>query len=325
MPRQISGFKPTGSPHLGNYLGAIRPALTAQHDAECLVFVADLHALTVEHDPARVRERTMEVACLLLAAGLDPARSILFVQSRVPEHTELHYLLECATSYGEVHRMIQFKEKAAAQSQVRLSLLTYPVLMAADVLLYGVDEVPVGEDQRQHIELARDVASRFNTRYGETFVIPKACHPRTAARVMDLSDPTEKMGKTNPSGSGVLNLLDPPEVLRRKVMRAVTDADGEVRYDPATKPGVANLLETLAACVDDSPTTLAHLFTGYRGLKSAVADTVVSVLGPVQARYRDFTADPAGVRAILDDGAARARAIAGPMVARAREAVGLGV
>jgi tryptophanyl-tRNA synthetase len=324
MLRRISGFKPTGSLHLGNYLGAIRPTIDAQHEAESLVFIADLHALTVEHDPAGLRAQSLEVATVLLAAGLDPARCTLFAQSHVPEHTELHYLLECVTSYGEAHRMIQFKEQAARQQQVRLSLLTYPVLMAADVLLHDIDEVPVGDDQSQHVELTRDVATRFNGRYGETFVIPKACHPRIAARVMDLSDPGAKMGKTNTTDAGVLHLLDPPEVLRRKVMRAVTDTGREVRYDPQRQPGVANLLDILAACVDDSPAALAELFSSYGELKSAVADTVVSLLRPVQARYRDLAAEPEAVRAVLREGAARVRPRASATVARARDAIGLG-
>jgi tryptophanyl-tRNA synthetase len=324
MLRRISGFKPIGSLHLGNYLGAIRPTIDAQHEAESLVFVADLHALTVEHDPAGLRAQSLEVATVLLAAGLDPARCTLFVQSHVPEHTELHYLLECVTSYGEAHRMIQFKEQAARQQRVRLSLLTYPVLMAADVLLHDIDEVPVGDDQSQHVELTRDVATRFNGRYGETFVIPKACHTRVAARIMDLSDPGAKMGKTNATDAGVLHLLDPPEVLRRKVMRAVTDTGPEVRYDPQRQPGVANLLDILAACVDDSPAALAELFTSYGELKSAVADTVVSLLRPMQARYRDLAAEPEAVRAVLREGAARVRPRASATVARARDAIGLG-
>jgi tryptophanyl-tRNA synthetase len=323
MSRRISGFTPTGTLQLGNYLGAIRPTVEAQYDTDSLVFISDLHAMTVGHDPARLPAQTLEVAALLLAAGLDPDRSPLFVQSQVTEHTELHYLLECATSYGEAHRMIQFKEKAARQQQVRLSLLTYPVLMAADVLLYDVDEVPVGEDQSQHVELARDVATRFNGRYGETFVVPKACHPPTAARVMDLSDPTAKMSKTNPNEAGVLRLLDPPEMLRRKVMRAVTDTCREVRYDPDGQPGVANLLDILGACVGDPPAALAPLFSSYGELKTAVADSVVAVLVPLQQRYRDLAADPAAVLAVLRDGRDRARARASVTVARARVAVGL--
>jgi tryptophanyl-tRNA synthetase len=323
MSRRISGFTPTGALHLGNYLGAIRPTLDAQYSTDSLVFVSDLHALTVEHDPARVRAASLEVATLLLAAGADPRCTTLFVQSHIPETVELHYLLECATSYGEAHRMIQFKEKSREPGLTRLSLLTYPVLMAADILLYGIDEVPVGADQSQHVELARSVAVRFNGRYGVTFAIPKAVHPSQAARVMDLSDPGRKMSKTAAATAGILYLLDPPDVLRRKVMRAVTDPDREVRYDREAKPGVANLLDILAACVDDSPTILARLFTSYGELKTAVADTVVATLRPIQERYAELAAEPEVVRDILRAGADRARQPARVTVARVREAIGL--
>jgi tryptophanyl-tRNA synthetase len=319
VPRRLSGFKPTGHLHLGNLLGAIRPAI----EEDSVILVCDLHALTVEHDPKQVRELTREVATVLLAAGLDPARAPFYVQSHVPEHTELHYLLECATSYGEAHRMIQFKEKAATQQQVRLSLLTYPTLMAADILLHDTEEVPVGADQTQHVELARDVAVRFNNRYGPTFTVPKAVNPGFAARLRNLSDPLGKMGKTNDNEAGVLYLLDPPEVLRRKIARAVTDAGQEVRYDPAGQPGVANLLEIVAGCVGDSPAVLAGLFSGYGELKEATADSVVATLAPIQARYADLTAEPDTVEEILREGAARARSRAQGVVRRARRALGL--
>jgi tryptophanyl-tRNA synthetase len=323
MPRQISGFKPTGNLQLGNYLGAIAPAVRDQYRSESFIFVADLHAMTVEHDHGRLRTRTREVATLLLAAGVDPARCTFFVQSQVPQHAELHYLLECATSYGEAHRMIQFKEKSATQSQVRLSLLTYPVLMASDVLLYDIDQVPVGDDQSQHLELARAVATRFNSRYGQTFVVPRAVHPQVASRLADLSDPGAKMGKTNASDAGVLFLLDPPEVLRRKVMRATTDNLREVRYDPQAQPGVANLLDLLAGCVDESPGALAGRFSSYAQLKEAVADAAVATLEPIQRRYATLAADPAAVDAVLREGARRAADQASGTVARARAAIGL--
>ena len=321
--RQLTGFTASGHLQLGNYLGAIAPAVQAQHRADTVVFVADLHALTVEHDPGRLAGRTREMATVLLAAGLDPARCTFFVQSHVPQHTTLHYLLECATSYGEAHRMIQFKEKAATQQQVRLSLLTYPTLMAADILLYDIDEVPVGDDQAQHVELTRGVAERFNGRYGHTFVVPKAVHPGVSARLMDLSDPTGKMGKTNASEAGVLFLLDPPEVLRRKIMRATTDAERQVRYDPVGKPGAANLLAILAACVGDSPSTLAGLFESNAELKSAVADAVVATLRPIQQRYADLADDPGTVDAILREGSDRATEYASATVGRVRDALGL--
>jgi tryptophanyl-tRNA synthetase len=320
---RLSGFKPTGHLQLGNLLGAVRPMVAAQFETPSVVLVPDLHALTVEHDPAQVRELTLEVATLLLAAGVDPERCLFYVQSHVPEHTELHYLLECATSYGEAHRMIQFKEKAATQRQVRLSLLTYPTLMAADILLHDTDEVPVGDDQTQHVELTRDIAVRFNARYGPTFVVPKAVRPGFAARVMDLSDPGAKMGKTNASDAGVLFLLDPPEVLRRKVMRAVTDGGREVRYDRVGQPGVANLLDMLAGCVDDSTATLAKLFSSYGELKEAVADCVVATIAPIQDRYADLRAQPGAVEEILRDGARRARDTARAKVRTVRDRLGL--
>jgi tryptophanyl-tRNA synthetase len=320
--RRISGLTPSDHLQLGNFFGAIRPMACAQRETQTIAFISDLHALTLDHDPRRLRAATIENASLLLAAGLDPSRSVLFVQSQVPEHTELHYLLESVTAYGEARRMIQFKEKSAGRPGVRLSLLTYPVLMAADILLHDIDEVPVGEDQGQHLELTRSVAARFNTRYGETFVVPRAVHPGVAARVMDLSDPTRKMSKTGPE-AGTLFLLDPPETIRRKVMRAVTDGEPEVRYDPVAKPGVANLLEILAACTLDDPAALAGGFSSYGALKAAVAEAVCEMLRPVQARYAELAGDPAYVRAVLAEGADRVRGRAQATVRRAREAIGL--
>jgi tryptophanyl-tRNA synthetase len=321
--RRITGFTPTGHLHLGNLVGAIRPILAEQGQADTIVFLSDLHALTVTHDPALLRARTLEQATILLAAGLAPDRALLYVQSQVPAHTELHYLLECVTGYGEAHRMIQFKEKSATQQQVRLSLLTYPVLMAADILLHGAQEVPVGDDQRQHVELARDVAVRFNARYGSTFVVPRAVHPQATARVMDLADPGKKMSKTSPTAAGVLFLLDPPDAIRRKVSRAVTDSCSGVAYDPVTRPGVANLLEILAACLDGSPTDLAAEFASYGRLKRAVTEAVESLLRPIQVRYAEIARDPGFVQQVLTDGAERARQRTAETVRRATRAVGL--
>ena len=322
MPRRITGFTPSGNLHLGNYLGAMRPIIRGSGD-DTVVFISDLHALTLDHDPADVRGRTLEFATLLLAAGLDPDACLLMVQSHVPEHTELHYLLECVTGYGEAQRMIQFKEKARRQEHVRTSLLTYPILMAADILLYDTDEVPVGEDQRQHVELARDVAIRFNNRYGATFTVPRAVNPPVAARVMDLSAPTEKMSKSTSSAAGALRLLDEPDQLRRKVMRAVTDAGTTVSYDPEHSPGVANLLDILAGCTDADPRELATKFDRYGELKAAVADAVVDTLTPIRERYRELAARPDHVREVLRAGAGRARRHASGTVRRAREAIGL--
>ncbi len=319
--RRISGFKPTGSMHLGNYLGAIRPMIADQAYGESLIFIADLHALTIEHRPADVHAATLENATLLLAAGVDPDRSTLYVQSHVRETTELHYLLECATAFGEAQRMIQFKEKGAGQPHVRLSLLTYPVLMAADILQHDTHDVPVGSDQSQHVELTRDVATRFNARYGDTFVVPKAVNPTYAARIMDLADPRTKMGKSSAVQAGVIRLLDPPDAIARKVRRAVTDADGEVRFDPAGKPGVANLLAILSACTGADPAQL-H-FDTYAELKAAVTDAVIGTLAPLQVRYAELAADPRRLRAVLADGAARACVRPRATVARAARAIGL--
>ncbi|WP_109282035.1 tryptophan--tRNA ligase, partial [Streptomyces orinoci] len=248
--RIFSGVKPTGHLTLGNYLGAIRQWVESdQHRAEALFCVVDLHALTVDHDPARVRRLSRQTATLFLAAGLDPELCTLFVQSHVDEHTRLSYLLECTATDGEMRRMIQYKEKSVRErstgGSVRLSLLTYPALMAADILAYGADEVPVGDDQAQHVELTRDLAVRFNQRYGHTFTVPRAVLPEVASRVMDLQDPTSKMGKSHAETSGIVYLLDEPEVVRKKIMRAVTDSGSDVVYDREAHPGVANLLELL--------------------------------------------------------------------------------
>jgi tryptophanyl-tRNA synthetase len=321
--RRLSGFKPTGRLHIGNYLGAIRPMLDTQLSTESIVMIVDLHALTVEHDPHRLRALTTELFGTLLACGVDDELALCYVQSDVPEHAELHYLLECATGYGEAARMIQFKEKSRTEAHVRLSLLTYPVLMAADILLHDTAEVPVGEDQTQHVELARDVANRFNTRYGRTFVVPRAIYPPVAARVMDLADPSGKMGKTSTSDSGTIYLLDEPDTVRRKVSRAVTDTKGEVLYEPNRRPGVANLLEILAAFTHDQPDVAALAFSSYADLKEAVTQSIVDTLRPVQAAYREIVADPGHLHRIRRAGADRARDRAAATVARAKSAIGL--
>ncbi|MFI9724675.1 tryptophan--tRNA ligase [Streptomyces sp. NPDC052396] len=326
--RIFSGVKPTGHLTLGNYLGAVRQWVESdQHRAEALFCVVDLHALTVDHDPARVRRLSRQAATLLLAAGLDPARCTLFVQSHVDEHTRLSYLLECTATDGEMRRMIQYKEKSvrerATGGSVRLSLLTYPALMAADILAYGADEVPVGDDQAQHVELTRDLAVRFNQRYGHTFTVPRAVLPTVAARVMDLQDPTSKMGKSHAETAGIVYLLDEPEVVRKKIMRAVTDSGDDVVYDREARPGVANLLELLAACTHDKPSVLAESYSSYGALKKDTAEAVVEVLRPMQERHAELCADPGTVDAVLRAGAERARALARPTVDAAYRAIGL--
>jgi tryptophanyl-tRNA synthetase len=322
--RRLTGLKPTGHLHLGNLVGAIRPLVTAQYAAESVAVVVDLHALTVEHDPQRVRALTLEQATVLLAAGVDPDRTLFYVQSHVPHHAELHYLLECSTGYGEAHRMIQFKERVARdRAGVRLSLLTYPVLMAADILLHDTVEVPVGEDQTQHLELARDVAIRFNARYGPTFVVPRAVNPPVAARVMDLTDPTAKMGKSRALDAGTIFVLDPPGTVRRKIMRAVTDGAAQVRYDPDAQPGVSNLLEILAGCAGGSPAAHAADYASYGALKNAVVEAVDAALGPIRQRHAELARDPGYVRRVLAEGAERARDTTADTVHRARRALGL--
>ncbi|KJY41201.1 tryptophanyl-tRNA synthetase [Streptomyces sp. NRRL B-1568] len=330
MTRIFSGIKPTGHLTLGNYLGAVRQWVkTDQHRGDALFCVVDLHALTVDHDPARVRRLSRQAATLLLAAGLDPTCCTLFVQSHVDEHTRLAYLLECTATDGEMRRMIQYKEKAAREratgGSVRLSLLTYPVLMAADILAYGADEVPVGDDQAQHVELTRDLAMRFNQRYGHAFTVPRAVLPDVAARVMDLQDPLSKMGKSHAETSGIVYLLDDADVVRRKVMRAVTDSGSEVAYDRETQPGVANLLEILAACKggDSKPDELAAGYDSYGALKKDTAEAVVEVLRPVRERHAELCAEPGYVDEVLRAGAERARGVARPTVDGAYRAIGL--
>ncbi|WP_031050350.1 tryptophan--tRNA ligase [Streptomyces sp. NRRL F-5650] len=328
MTRVFSGVKPTGHLTLGNYLGAMRRwAAVDQHRSDALFCVVDLHALTVDHDPARVRRLSRQAASLLLAAGLDPERCTVFVQSHVDEHARLSYVLECVATDGEMRRMIQYKEKAAREQgrggSVRLSLLTYPVLMAADILAYGTDEVPVGDDQTQHVELARDLAVRFNQRYGHTFVVPRATGPAVAARVMNLQEPTSKMGKSEDTGPGIVYLLDEPDVVRRKVMRAVTDSGRDVVYDREERAGLANLLEILAACTGGDPAELAGGYDSYGALKKDTAEAVVETLRPVRERHKELCADPGYVEGVLEDGARKARAMARPTVDAAYRGIGL--
>lgn len=314
MTRTLSMLTPSGRLTLGNLLGALRPMAARQDDA--LYGLSDLHAMTVSHDPRVLRERSTEMAILLLAVGLD--RATLFRQSAVPAHRELAYLLECVATTGELNRMIQFKEKGGRSS--RVSLFTYPALMAADILLYRPAQVPVGDDQRQHVELTRDLALRFNRTYGEVFTVPEAVTPAAGARVMDLADPTRKMSKTADAAGSVF-LLDPPDVVRRKIARAVTDSEtgaGAVRADRAAKPGVTNLIEILVACGGS-----ADGITTYGALKKAVTDAVVATLTPVQWRYAELAADAGHVTAVYAAGAERARSLAAPVLAAAETAVGL--
>jgi tryptophanyl-tRNA synthetase len=326
MARVFSGMQPTGEATLGSYLGALRHWV-ADQGPEAVYCVVDLHALTVPQDPEQLRAQTLGLATTFLAVGLDPTVSTLFVQSHVHEHSELAWLMECTAAIGELRRMTQFKDKSAKAEAgsgfVSGGLLTYPALMAADILLYDTDEVPVGDDQRQHVELTRDLAIRFNSRYGETFVVPKATIRAAGARVMDLQQPTRKMSKSEDSPAGTVLLLEDPASIAKKIKRAVTDTEAEVRYDPVAKPGVSNLLSILAACTGRTPEAAAEGYTQYGPLKNDTAAAVVETLEPVQARYKELAADPAEVHRILDGGAERARKTAAVTLARARAAVGL--
>ena len=297
--------------------------MTDQRVHDAIYSIVDLHALTLEIDPAELRSRTHETAVDLLAAGVDPTACTLFVQSHVPEHPRMTWLLECTATMGELRRMTQFKEKGAGQESVRAGLLTYPVLMAADILLYDAERVPVGDDQRQHLELAREVAIRFNSRFGPTFVVPDAAIPTVGARVMDLQHPERKMSKSVSSPLGTILILDDPSVIERKVKRAVTDTDGEVRYDPEAKPGLSNLLELLAVATDRSPAEVAGSYQRYGDLKGDLSEALVELLRPLRERRAELAADPGEVASLLALGAEKAGAIASVTYRRAADAMGL--
>jgi len=328
--RIFSGIQPTGRKHLGNYIGAIAQYVASQGRGEGIFCIVDLHAITVAYDPAELRERLYDTIAILLAAGLDPERCILFRQSDVTEHTELTWLLSSLTELGRLQRMHQFRDKSLAQRElVSAGLLLYPVLQAADVLAYRAHEVPVGEDQREHLELMRDVARRFNTRFGEgeeVLVVPEHRIPTVGARIMDLQDPTRKMSTSNASEQGTVYVLDEPKAIEKKIKSAVTDSDTEIRHAPE-KPGVSNLIEILAAVRGVDPaaveTELADA-RGYGDLKTAVASAVVEYLAPVRERFQELRTDEAALEAMLAHGAERARAIAADTVAEVRERMGLG-
>jgi tryptophanyl-tRNA synthetase len=328
--RIFSGIQPTGSKHLGNYIGAISQYVAGQERGEALYCIVDLHAITVAYEPARLRESLYDLTALLLAAGLDPERCMLFRQGDVQEHTELCWLLSGVTELGRLQRMHQFRDKSVVQRElVSAGLLMYPVLQAADVLAYRADEVPVGEDQREHLELMRDVARRFNARFGdgeEVLVVPEHRIPAVGARIMDLQDPTRKMSTTGSSEQGTVYVLDEPRAIEKKIKSAVTDSGGEIRRAPE-KPGVSNLIEILAVARASTPEAVeAELAQarGYGDLKAAVAEAVVEYIGPVRERYGDLRADEDALEAVLADGAARARKIATGTLADVRERMGVG-
>ena len=325
MTRVLSCIQPTGVVHLGNYLGALRNWVSGQHDKDVFHGIVDLHALTVIEEPDVIGEATLSLAAMLFAIGLDPNVATVFVQSHVAEHCQLSWVMECTVSYGELSRMTQFKDKTAKREGEFISagLFTYPALMAADILLYDTNEVPVGDDQRQHIEITRDVAIRFNHRFGDTLVVPDAVIPAAGARVMDLQDPTSKMSKSATTDAGCVMMLDDPKVIMRKFKRAVTDSGTEVRYDVAEKPGVSNLLDILAAVTDRTPQQAAAGYSQYGPLKVDAGEAVVAALEPIQARYRELIDDKAELARLLGIGADRARTVASATVARAYDAIGL--
>ncbi len=323
MVRVLSGIQPSGALHLGNYIGALRQWVAFQDEYDAFYCIVDLHALTLEGDPAERRDRAFEAACNLLATGLDPTRCTLFCQSHVPEHTRLTWLLECTATMGELNRMTQFKDKSRRHEAVRVGLFTYPVLMAADILLYDAGAVPVGDDQRQHLELTREVAQRFNNRYGEVFTIPEAVIPTVGARVMDLQHPERKMSKSVESPLGTVNVLDPPEQIEHKVKRAVTDTDGEMRYDPDAKPGLATLLDLMAVATGRRPQEVAQDYGRYGDLKRDLAAALVELLEPIQKRYAEFADDRGAVERVLAAGAEHAHEVAQATYARAAAAIGL--
>jgi tryptophanyl-tRNA synthetase len=310
---------------LGNYLGALRNWVVGQHECDAFHGIVDLHALTVTDRPGVLGTSTLELAATLFAVGLDPEVATVFVQSHVPEHAQLGWVMECTVSYGELSRMTQFKDKSSKREAdfVSAGLFTYPALQAADILLYDADEVPVGEDQRQHIEITRDIAMRFNGRFGDTFVVPKIVTPRAGAKVTDLQEPTAKMSKSSNTDAGIVYLLDEPAAILKKFKRAVTDSDGVVRFERAEKPGVSNLIEILAACTSRTPQQVAGEYTQYGPLKADAGEAVVEILAPIQHRYHELMGDKAELSRLLRTGAEKARAVASATLERTYNNIGL--
>lgn len=320
--RILSGIQPSGPMHLGNYLGALRQWVEAQNP-DAYYCVVDLHALTLQIEPEELRRQTVELLATFLASGLDPNECTVFIQSHVPYHAQLNWLLECVATYGELTRMVAFKEKAARHEGYRVGLLTYPTLMAADILLYGSEEVPVGDDQRQHLELTRNLAERFNNRFGQVFTVPVGVQPKVAARVMDFQEPTRKMSKSVSSPLGTLYMFDEPKDIERKVAKAVTDTDGEMRFDWEHKPGLANLLEIYSSLSGETPPEVASRYSRYGELKRDLAELLVARLSPVRARYQELLGDPGELLRIAAHGADKASEVAGPTYRRAAAAMGL--
>ena len=321
--RIFSGIQPTGDKHLGNYIGGFRQYAATQEQGDAFFCIVDLHSITTEYDPADLHERTLDLYAMLVATGLDPDRSTVFAQSHVTAHAEASWLLSAVTSYGQLGRMTQFKDKASEREFVSSGLFTYPVLMAGDILLYQADIVPIGDDQRQHLELARDTAERFNSRFGETFTVPRGVYPEVGARIMDLQEPTKKMSTTGGTAQGTVRLLDEPDEIRKKFRSAVTDSGREVRRGD-DKPGVSNLIDILSVATGESPGAIETRYgdSGYGQFKQDVGEAVVELLTPVRERYRELRADEAELLRLLTVGADKARSASAPTLAAMYEKMG---
>ena len=322
--RLFSGIQPTGTLTLGNYIGALRNFSLLQDEYDCLYSIVDMHAMTVRQNPAELRKACLRTMSIFLASGLDPHKNIIYFQSQVPQHAELAWVLNCFTYMGELQRMTQFKDKSAKHADnINAGLFTYPVLMAADILLYQTDLVPIGSDQKQHLELSRDIAERFNGVYGDVFTVPEGYFPKVGARVMSLQEPTRKMSKSDPEETYIA-ILDKPEVIRRKMRRAVTDCDNSVRFDPENKPGVSNLMSILSALsgMTMDEITAEYDGKGYGKFKDAVADCVIAALEPIQKRYEEISADKTYLQDVLMDGAERATALAQRTMFKVRRKIG---
>jgi tryptophanyl-tRNA synthetase len=322
--RIFSGIQPTGDKHFGNYSGGFRQYATMQEEGDAFFCIVDLHSITVAYDPAELRESTLDLAAMLFATGLDPDRSTVFVQSHVTAHAEAAWLLSSVASYGQLGRMTQFKDKSERQEFISAGLFTYPVLMAGDILLYQADVVPIGDDQKQHLELSRDIAERFNSRYGETLKVPEGRYPETGGRIMDLQEPDRKMSTTDSQPQGKVLITDPPETVRRKLKSAVTDSGTEVRYDPETKPGISNLLEIMSVATGEPIRALETRYdsAGYGRFKADVAEAVVELLDPIRAHYEELRADPGELQRMLSQGADKARQASAPTLEQMYERMG---
>jgi tryptophanyl-tRNA synthetase len=322
--RIFSGIQPTGDKHFGNYSGGFRQYATTQEEGDAFFCIVDLHSITVAYDPAELRESTLDLAAMLFATGLDPDRSTVFVQSQVTAHAEAAWLLSSVASYGQLGRMTQFKDKSERQEFISAGLFTYPVLMAGDILLYQADVVPIGDDQKQHLELSRDIAERFNSRYGETLKVPEGRYPETGGRIMDLQEPDRKMSTTDSQPQGKVLITDPPETVRRKLKSAVTDSGTDVRYDPDTKPGISNLLEIMSVATGEPIRALETRYdsAGYGRFKADVAEAVVELLDPIRARYEELRADPGELQRMLSQGADKARQASAPTLEQMYERMG---